>query len=201
MPSGFEWLIIIGLLGGIAAAVAAAKGAFTQQQSRSAIAEIMHRAPPRFWAYVTIVWAILMLGVVKHYFDPPAWERSVGESLVTALGLTVMLGVLLLVMYFPISIAENRGISQDALKSVKLLALLGLFFGITWIVALIWACLAPVAAVRGNDGPGLYEVHGVDKGTGYDVTDRIRADSVGNARIKAELRGIVVSACVQIAES
>ena len=140
-----------------------------------------------------------MLGSVRHYFNPPAWERSLEESITIAIGLTVMLAILLLAMYFPINIAENRGVSQDALKSIKLLALLGLFFGITWIIALIWACLAPVAVVR-NDGPGLYRVHGVDKGTGNDIMDRIRADSSANARIKAELRGIVVSSCVQMAE-
>jgi hypothetical protein len=43
------------------------------------------------------------------------------------------------------------------------------------------------------DGPGTFRVTGVDRQTTLDVTDHIPADSAANARVKAELRGIVVT--------
>jgi uncharacterized membrane protein len=43
------------------------------------------------------------------------------------------------------------------------------------------------------DGPGKFRVMGVDQTSGLDVTDHITADSQANAKVKAELRGIVVT--------
>lgn len=47
--------------------------------------------------------------------------------------------------------------------------------------------------VEVNDGPGTFRVTGVDQRTAADVTEHIPADSTANAKVKAELRGIVVT--------
>jgi hypothetical protein len=44
--------------------------------------------------------------------------------------------------------------------------------------------------------PGLYRVCGVDKETGVDATDYIRAMTADNAKVKSELRGMVVTSVV-----
>jgi hypothetical protein len=44
-----------------------------------------------------------------------------------------------------------------------------------------------------TDGPGRYRVQGVDRKTEQDTTFDIEAQSAANAKIKAELRGVVVS--------
>jgi len=43
------------------------------------------------------------------------------------------------------------------------------------------------------DEPGMFCVEGVDKATKMDTTWRCRAGSEANARIKAELEGIIVT--------
>jgi hypothetical protein len=50
------------------------------------------------------------------------------------------------------------------------------------------------APMRPVDGPGLYRVIGVDRATKMDTTWRVRAESRENAKVKAELEGIVVTA-------
>lgn len=47
------------------------------------------------------------------------------------------------IFWLPLVIAKNRGISSTNQETVRLLILLGLFFGVTWIVALILACVYP----------------------------------------------------------
>jgi hypothetical protein len=44
-----------------------------------------------------------------------------------------------------------------------------------------------------DDGPGTFEVSGVDKESGMDVTEYVTASSPANARVKAELKGVVVT--------
>jgi hypothetical protein len=51
----------------------------------------------------------------------------------------------------------------------------------------------PVVAEEVSDRPGKFRISGVDKQTGMDVTDHVTADSAANAKVKAELRGIVVT--------
>jgi hypothetical protein len=51
----------------------------------------------------------------------------------------------------------------------------------------------PVIVEAMRDGPGKFRVLGVDRSSGLDVTDHITADSAANAKVKAELRGIVVT--------
>ncbi len=43
------------------------------------------------------------------------------------------------------------------------------------------------------DGPGLYEVSGVDRATKMDTTWRVQAETRANAKAKGELEGIVVT--------
>jgi hypothetical protein len=49
-----------------------------------------------------------------------------------------------LIFWLPPYIAKGRKLSDANEKTVRLLTLLGLFFGITWIVALVLACVYPV---------------------------------------------------------
>jgi len=42
-------------------------------------------------------------------------------------------------------------------------------------------------------GPGMYLITGVDKATKMDTTWRVNAQSAENARVKAELEGIIVT--------
>jgi hypothetical protein len=51
----------------------------------------------------------------------------------------------------------------------------------------------PVKVITPADGPGRFRVIGVDRESTLDVTDYITADSEANAKVKAELRGIVVT--------
>ena len=54
-----------------------------------------------------------------------------------------------LIIYIPVLIADNRKVSENNRNTIFWLSVLGILFGITWIVAIIWACFAP-----GNDrGP------------------------------------------------
>ncbi|HEY1923268.1 MAG TPA: hypothetical protein VGG44_11010 [Tepidisphaeraceae bacterium] len=48
-----------------------------------------------------------------------------------------------------------------------------------------------------TDGPGKYRIEGVDRKTEKDATLHIEADSAANAKVKAELHGIVVTAVVK----
>ncbi|MGD0462160.1 MAG: hypothetical protein ABSB74_06705 [Tepidisphaeraceae bacterium] len=50
-----------------------------------------------------------------------------------------------------------------------------------------------------TDGPGQYCVEGVDRQTKMDKTLHIQADSAANAKVKAELEGIVVTSVKKVA--
>ncbi len=73
--------------------------------------------------------------------------------------------------------------------------------GVGWIVALIWALMPPGsgAAPRGlpvdlpAEKPGKFRVSGVDRESGLDEVSYIDADSASNAKVKAELRGMIVT--------
>ncbi|MGD0770867.1 MAG: hypothetical protein ABSB42_22010 [Tepidisphaeraceae bacterium] len=49
-----------------------------------------------------------------------------------------------------------------------------------------------------TDGPGRYRIQGVDRSTKQDATQDIQADSAANAKVKAELDGIVVTSVTKI---
>lgn len=44
-----------------------------------------------------------------------------------------------------------------------------------------------------DDGPGRFVVAGVDKESGMDVIEHVEAASKENARVKVELKGVVVT--------
>lgn len=60
----------------------------------------------------------------------------------------IILCISALVISIPSLIAKNRGLSDEHRKTVLLLAILGIFFGVTWLVALILACVYPPAPRR-----------------------------------------------------
>lgn len=62
-----------------------------------------------------------------------------------------------------------------------------------WVATLIWASVSPQVSLQPVDGPGQFRVFGVDRESGFDTRAVIEAESHLNARIKAELRGIVVA--------
>src|SRR3954447_13966961 len=47
---------------------------------------------------------------------------------------------------------------------------------------------------NGDDGPGRYRVGGVNRATGADVTLHVDAATLANAKVKAELQGVIVTA-------
>jgi hypothetical protein len=52
-----------------------------------------------------------------------------------------------------------------------------------------------------TDSPGLYRIHGVNRDTKNDATKEIQADSAANAKVKAELDGIIVTSVTKKAET
>lgn len=72
-----------------------------------------------------------------------------------------------------------------------------------WIVALIWALMPPESATAAAphaipvdfpaDKPGKFKVTGVDRNSGLDEVLYIDAESGSNAKVKAELRGMIVT--------
>jgi len=49
-----------------------------------------------------------------------------------------------------------------------------------------------------TDGPGCYRIAGVDRSTKNDITRDLHADSPANAKVKAELDGIVVTSVTKV---
>ena len=114
-------------------------------------------------------------------------------------------------------IARSRNVSAETIKSINLLCFIALFLGVTWLVALIWACVAPPedrvpagyqpykgfakriptepteGVASGYEGRGRYKIVGVDESTGFDVVDWIEAASKKNAELKAKRNGVLVS--------
>jgi hypothetical protein len=57
--------------------------------------------------------------------------------------LFVVAAVSIFILALPSMIGKSRGISQDHLNTIRILSILGLLLGITWVVALILACVYP----------------------------------------------------------
>lgn len=64
-------------------------------------------------------------------------ESFIGIALVV-----LCLVVFIFVVEIPYKIARSRKASADVLFWIRVLCWLGIFFGLTWIVALIWALIA-----------------------------------------------------------
>ena len=65
------------------------------------------------------------------------------------------------------------------------------------VILVVWAVTRrPPSATSGfpvQSGPGRFKISGVDKNTRADTTWFCEADSPDNAKIKAELEGIIVA--------
>lgn len=110
-------------------------------------------------------------------------------------------GIGLIALYFvpTIIVALNRHPRTVPITVLNVVA------GVTvigWIVALIWALMPPDAApIAPNaipvdllaDQPGKFKVSGVDRNSGLDEVLYIDAESGSNAKVKAELRGMIVT--------
>ncbi len=124
-----------------------------------------------------------------------------GELVSESIGLLVIVAIFAALAYLPISIAKRRG--HENYPAIKTCALLAILLWPLWFVAMIWAYTGPDrsklagAGPRGfpvqTDGPGMYRVIGVDRQTQADAVRTVEAASRENARVKAELAGLVVT--------
>lgn len=112
--------------------------------------------------------------------------------------MTTVILLLLAVMFcklapLPYDTAMRRNHSQKS--AIGALNFCALFFPLLWIAALIWACWNEKAAagVAEEVGPGVYSVYGVESATSRDMKRVIDALSQANAKVKAELKGVVVT--------
>lgn len=134
-------------------------------------------------------------------------------QIVLLLGLALIVVSCVWLAFLPGKIARRRNHpSQDA---IRLCGVVGLFIWPAWFVALVWAHSKPklsagrdagatpfaqrpseiprAAEDEWGDLPGSFDVAGVDRDSGLDTHVVIEAESPANARVKAELRGIVVT--------
>ncbi len=70
------------------------------------------------------------------------------DAILPILLMAIFLLVIIISISIPIRIAKSRNLSKSHLDTVKMLTYLGLIFGITWIVALILACVYPEGTER-----------------------------------------------------
>lgn len=134
-------------------------------------------------------------------------------GLITTIGYIIVAVLVVGVGYglgsIPGAIAKSRG--HPNAPAIRLCGLLGLLVWPAWVVAFIWAytnarpterpsiprpvtlTAPPPGSDEWGDLPGTFEVLGVDRDTELDSRMRIDADSPDNARVKAELRGMVVT--------
>lgn len=105
--------------------------------------------------------------------------------LVTIFGFIAVLAIGLAPYY----IAKNRDHPYKGVIGV--LGIFGLFTGLLWVVALAWAVSVPPKP-RHNK-PGRFRVVGVDAESGSDTAVYVDAWNEDNARIKAELKGVIVT--------
>jgi ABC-type antimicrobial peptide transport system permease subunit len=124
----------------------------------------------------------------------------VDDLVIGALLIGFILAVVILYSV-PLGIAQGRNVSAANIQTIKLLSFLGLFFGVTWIVALILACVYPsqaqTRAIPGMKyqplGPGKFRITGIDSTTKMDTAWYCEVVSEANAKIKGELEGIIVT--------
>lgn len=56
--------------------------------------------------------------------------------------LFILIFLFVLLIRWPINIAEERCVSTSTLGTIRVLSWLGIFFGITWVIAMVVALLA-----------------------------------------------------------
>lgn len=145
-----------------------------------------------------------------------AISEGAGMALMWSAVILVLIG-LIVIAGFPGSTAKRRG--HPSASAITLLGYLGLILLPCWIVAYVWAHTGPdlskkLASYKGHlfsndpipatvpahldDEPGRFEVVGVDRETQLDTRLVIDADSRANAQVKAELRGVIVTAVSRV---
>jgi hypothetical protein len=81
--------------------------------------------------------------------------------------LIAFVAIFLLLVQVPIMIARNRGISGSELTTIVVLSWCGIFFGITWVVALVlslmWQPENLVGKGQGDDVAKLEKLHKLKK--------------------------------------
>jgi len=131
---------------------------------------------------------------------PYATPRPPGESIADSSPVaSVVVVVVTLLFAGVLVVAMIPGMATEAVSAVARLAWVAAAVGIIaagvyWGLRASRGGTAPVPVVTTADaGPGRYRVVGVDRATKLDTTWHVEADSVANARVKAELEGIVVT--------
>jgi len=80
---------------------------------------------------------------------------------VIVLSIIALIAVLIFIIQVPIMVAKSRGVTGSELSTVTILSWCGLFFGITWFIAIILALVyEPNKWISKADGVGI---SGVDK--------------------------------------
>lgn len=123
----------------------------------------------------------------------------------------LIVGVFIAVVFggIPGNAAKRRG--HPSWEAVRLCGYIGLFFWPLWIIALIWAyaskgdgqaaVVGAAAAPRPGEkyrqqamnSPGRFRIAGVDRESSLETTIVVEASNAATARVKAELKGIVIT--------
>lgn len=122
---------------------------------------------------------------------------------------TVAMGGLLIAMlcataifiFLPGYIARQN--DHPYATAIGVLGVLGLLSGgLLWIVAIVWALAVPkdAKAKAEPDGPGQFEVAGVDRESKYETSIVVEASNTANARAMGEVRGIHVTEVKRVTE-
>lgn len=121
--------------------------------------------------------------------------------------LVLVIVVLWLLVSLPAWIAKSRKLSEDRLRSVRAMAIVGLFIWPLWIVALVSALLlsppssSEISSQRNvtepdpaeYDGPGKYRIVGIDRESKLETALTVHASSRSLATAKAEAVGVIVA--------
>lgn len=126
------------------------------------------------------------------------------QSLIIWGGMVVLITILFVSLAnIPYKMAKKK--NHPSAGGIKLMGYIGIFIWPVWIAALIIAIVAKdnsrntmndymaARSAMQNNSPGLFLVSGVDKETKMDTRLRIQADNADNAKVKAELQGMVVT--------
>ncbi len=121
------------------------------------------------------------------------------QNLGICLVAVAVLLVVCTIWYYPIYNARRRHHSKA--ETIAALTYCSLLVGFTWIIAIAWSYSEnnaerrgfPVAIPDADDGPGRYEIAGIDKQTKMDTKWAVTAESKRNALVKADLEGIIVT--------
>jgi hypothetical protein len=146
-------------------------------------------------AYIISVCVIIPIIVIMYCSDPPKYRQPIGI-------LNILEGLAFFVaLYFVFFVIVGAGFSNrqfaiksemDAEREEQEIADAARDRRELPGVTVIPDYKPPV------DGPGRYHIQGVDRHTERDATLEIEAESAANAKVKAELKNIVVTSVTKI---